>query len=77
MPVKVQEDDSYYRPLVISLGGNTPEVASIDERWEEEAEWWEPEPVFKMHYQVTLEDGRQLAIFRNMKTGSWYRQDGH
>ena len=36
------------------------------------AEWWEPEPVFKMHYQVTLEDGRQVAVFRNMKTGSWY-----
>ena len=25
-----------------------------------------------MHYEVTLEDGRQLAIFRNMKTGGWY-----
>jgi len=34
--------------------------------------WWEPEPVFKMHYQVTLEDGRELGMFRNMKTGSWY-----
>ena len=39
---------------------------------EEEAEWWEPETVWKMHYQVTLEDGRELGIFKNMKTGSWY-----
>ena len=39
---------------------------------EEEAEWWEPETVWKMHYQVTLEDGRELGIFRNMKTVSWY-----
>ena len=31
-----------------------------------------PEPVWKMHYQVTLEDGQQVGIFRNMKTGSWY-----
>ncbi len=23
-----------------------------------------------MHYQVTLEDGRQVGIIRNMKTGS-------
>jgi hypothetical protein len=38
-------------------------VASIDELVEEEAEWWEPEPVFKMHYQVTLEDGRRLELF--------------
>ena len=61
------------RPLAVSLEGKTLEVVSIDERWEEETEWREPEPVFKMHYQVTLEDGRELGIVRNMKTGSWYQ----
>ena len=45
----------------------TLEVVSVDERVEEEAEWWEPEPLFRMHYQVTLEDGQQVTIFRNMK----------
>ena len=39
-------------------------MVSIDERVEEEGEWWEPEPVFKMHYQVTLEDGWQVAVFK-------------
>ena len=29
--------------------------------------------VLTMYYQVTLEDGRQLAIFKNMKTGGWYQ----
>ena len=48
---------------------------SIDDRVEEEDAFWEPDPVFKMHYRVTLEDGRQLGIFRNMKTGSWYREE--
>jgi len=76
MAVRVQEDEDF-RPLAVSVEGNTLEVVSVDERVEEEAEWWEPEPLFKMHYQVMLEDGRQLAIFRNMKTGAWYRQDGH
>ena len=68
---RVQEDGEF-RPLTVSLEGRVLEVVSIDERVEEEAEWCEPEPVFKMHYEVTLEDGRQLAIFRNMKTGAWY-----
>ena len=72
MSARVQEDDDL-RPLAVSLQGKVLEVVSIDERVEEEAEWWEPEPLFKMHYQVTIEDGRQLAIFRNMKTGSWYQ----
>ena len=42
----------------VSLEGMTLVVVSIDDRVEEESEWWGPEPVFKMHYQVTLEDGR-------------------
>lgn len=41
----------------------------------EYAEWWEPEPVWKMHYQVPLEDGRELGIFRTCKTGNWYRAE--
>ena len=72
MPVRVKEDDDQ-RPLAVTLEGNTLEVVSIDERWEDESEWWEPEPVFKMHYQVTLEERRQVAIIRNMKTGGWYQ----
>ncbi len=31
------------------------------------------EVAFTMYYQVTLEDGRQLAIFENMKIGEWYQ----
>ena len=74
MPIKVQEDEG--SPIAISLEGTTLEVVSIDERWEDDAEWWELEPVSKMHYEVTLEDDRQVGIFRNVKTGRWYRQDG-
>ena len=57
MPVRVQEDEEF-RPLVVTFEGQTLAVESIDERVEEEAEWWEPEPLFKMHYRVTLENGR-------------------
>ena len=71
MAARGQEDEEC-RPLSISLEGNVLEVVSIDDRVEEEAEWWEPEPLFKMHYQVTLEDGQRVTIFRNMKTGAWY-----
>ena len=72
MSDSVQEEEDF-RPLAVSVEGKVLEVVSIDERVEEEAEWWEPEPLYRMHYQVTLEDGQQVTIFRNMKTGSWYR----
>ena len=76
MPAKVWEDDEF-QPIGIVLEGKPLEVVSIDERVEEDSEWWENEPVYKMHYRVTLEDGREFGIFRNNKTGSWYHQDGH
>ena len=74
MPVRVQEDEDF-RPIVVTFEGQTLAVESIDERVEEDSEWWENEPVYKMRYRVTLEDGRKMGIFRNMKTGSWYQQN--
>ena len=73
MPAKVEENEEF-RPVAL-LEREPVAVVSIDELVEEEGEWWEPEAVTRMHYRVTLEDGRELGIFRNMKTGSWYRED--
>ena len=70
MPARIQEDEEF-RPVAVGQIA----VESIDDRVEEEGEWWENEPVYKMHYRLTLEDGRELAIFRNNKTRSWYRSD--
>ena len=70
MPTRVEEDADF-KPLTVSVEGIRLEVESIDERVEEE-EWWGEKPEFKMHYQVTLVSGRQVTIFRNMKTGGWY-----
>ena len=44
-------------PLAVSLEGKTLAVVSIDKWAEEEADLWEPEPVWKMHYQVIVSAG--------------------
>ena len=75
VPARVREDEEL-RPVAVSLEGKYLQVEFIDDRVKEEGAFWKPEPVFKMHYRVTLEDGRQVAVFRNMKTGSWYRALG-
>ena len=49
------------------------EVGSIDPRIDGRAEWWDP--VYKLHYWVTLADGR-LVVFRNRKTGGSYISEG-
>ncbi len=72
MPTKVQED-AEQRPVTVTLYRVVVPVESIEEQWEDEEFWWRDDPVVRVTYQVTLEDGRQLAIFKNMLTGGWYR----
>ena len=43
--------------MAVSPEGKTLAVVSIDGRAKEEAEWWDPEPVFKMVFQVMLAGG--------------------
>ena len=76
MPCKVQED-AVHRPVAVALYGVIVPVESIEERWEDEEFWWRDNPVVRVTYQVTLEDGQELTVFKNMLTGGWYRQDGH
>ena len=71
MPIQVQEDVDL-RPLALVLDGQTIRIESIDDRCEVEEDWWKDNPVVRMYYRVTLEDGRQLPIFRNMVHGGWY-----
>ena len=63
--------------VAVILEGTLLKIVSIDERWEDVEGWWKDNPVVKMHYQVSLGDGRQMTLFRNFVTGGWYWQDGH
>ena len=76
MPCKVHED-AEQKPVAVTLYGVSVQAESIEERWEDAGDWWRDDPVVRVTYQVTLEDGQQLTVFRNMLTGGWYRQDGH
>ena len=73
MPIVVQEDYEQ-RPIAVMLGGATLGIASVDDRCEVEEDWWKDNPVVRMDYQITLADGSQLTIFKNMVHGGWYRQ---
>lgn len=75
--IDVGEDDDL-RPVTVKLKGTTLEVASIDERWEEEEPEteWRDSPMTMMYYMVTLEDGQQLTLIRNMTYERWYYQVG-
>ena len=72
MPAKVQED-AEQRPVAVTLFGEQLEVESIEERWDDEEDWWKDNPLVRVIYLVTLENGKELTIFKNMLHGGWYR----
>ena len=73
MPIHLQEDDEV-RPAALVLDGMYKAVDSIDERCEVEEDWRKDNAVVRMYYRVTLQNGVQLTIFKNMVHGGWYRQ---
>ncbi len=77
LPAPIQvEEDAHQRPLAISLRRRRLGVASVDDLWEIDEEWWRENPIVRRYYQVTTEDGRPMTIFRDLVSGEWYRQGG-
>lgn len=76
------DEDIEMGPCAIQLKGvNFVPVESIDERWVEEEppiEWWQDEPIERLYYVVTLEDGTEHTLIRNMSYDSplWYHSPG-
>ena len=73
VPVSVEEDEEG-RPLALTLRRRRVGVASIEDMWEVDEEWWRERPVSRMYYQVNTEDGRRIVIFRDLADGGWHQQ---
>ena len=71
MPVTVAEE-GFHRPLFVTYLGNELRVEYIDQEWQDDAETWEHKPFARLYYQVTLEDGQRLTLYKNMDHGGWY-----
>jgi hypothetical protein len=46
----------------------------ISDKWRLDDEWWRPEPVSRCYYALRLASGQKLVVFKDLKSGSWYRQ---
>ena len=72
-PIEVEENERQ-RPVSITLKCRRVKVASIDDLWEIDQEWWREKPIVRIYYEVTLEGDRHIIIFRDQVTAAWYRQ---
>ena len=72
VPVLVKEDKAGF-PIKIGL----PEwhvVTAIGDHWRIDDEWWRSKPVSRIYYDVHLDSGQQMMLYRDLITGRWYRQ---
>ena len=72
-PLRVKTDAGGY-PARIVLGREPLEVASVNDCWRIEDEWWRGDPVSRTYFEVLLADGRQVVLFWDHTGGAWFTQ---
>jgi hypothetical protein len=55
-----------------ALGG-VP-VDAVAEEWVVEDRWWTDGPVRRRYFELVLEDGRDVVVFRDLEARRWYEQ---
>jgi len=73
------------RPLEVDAdGAGVPRavagtaVEAVREEWLVEDRWWTPKPLQRRYFELVLEDGRDLVVFREPadppEGGRWFEQ---
>jgi hypothetical protein len=49
-------------------------VDAVRETWLVEDRWWSGAPLRRRYWEVVTTCGRNLVVFRDLESGSWYSQ---
>ena len=71
-PTEVQADSSGLPIAVGAHGRRWIGVASIEDRWRIDDEWWRDQPVSRTFYGVVLQDGQRITLFRDELKLTWF-----
>ena len=71
-PAQIEAEAGW--PAAVWERGVRMPVASVQDVWRIEEEWWRAAPIARTYFEVLLEGGRQLTLFRDRETGRWFRQ---
>jgi hypothetical protein len=55
---------------------NRQTVALVREEWRVVDRWWTEEPVSRRYFEVVLEAGENVVVFRDEERGCWFTQRG-
>jgi len=69
------------RPALVETGpGGTPRVVNreqvtlVREEWRVVDRWWTEEPVDRRYFEVVLESGRNVCVYRDRERQCWFTQ---
>jgi hypothetical protein len=65
------ETDEAGAPLRVLFEGVLREVASVQDRWRIDDEWWRETPLSRMYYQLRLEGDRVVTVYEDLVGGAW------
>jgi hypothetical protein len=71
--IQVKETGNH-EPSVIVSHDQEARVISIDDVWEIVDEWWRDVPISRRYYQVVVEGGTMITVFRDLINEIWYKQ---
>ena len=70
------------RPALVEPGfDGTPRlvnrqlVAVVREEWRVVDRWWTEEPVDRRYFDVVLESGQNVCVYRDQEASSWFSQN--
>ena len=49
-------------------------VDSVREQWVVEDRWWTSRPLRRRYFELVLEDGRNVVVFRDLVARKWFSQ---
>jgi hypothetical protein len=55
---------------------NRQPVTVVREEWRVLDRWWTEEPVVRRYFEVVLESGQNVVVFRDEERGGWFSQRG-
>jgi hypothetical protein len=54
---------------------NRQRVATVREEWRIVDRWWTDEPVDRHYFEVVLEGGRNVCVYRDAEASCWFTQN--
>ena len=72
-PVDVEEASSFSLPLAVRAPRRQA-VVNIEDRWRIDDEWWRQEPISRLYFEVTLDSGQRMVLYKDLISDGWFRQ---